>query len=71
MEMLKSACGPMLMTTVPELLPGLVSVVPAGGAMVAVLMTAPTVPATACKTILSVLATGSVAVPLKVELVVT
>ena len=70
-EMLRSACGPILTTAVPVLLPGLVSVVPAGGAIVAVLTTAPTVPATACKTIVSVLATGSVAVPLKAVLVVT
>lgn len=58
-------------TAVPVLLPGLVSVIPAGGAIVAVLTTVPTVPATACKTIVSVLATGSVAVPLKAVLVVT
>lgn len=58
-------------TAVPALLPGLVSVVPAGGAMVAVLITAPTVPATACKTIVNVLAIGMVAVPLKAVLLVT
>lgn len=58
-------------TAVPLLLPGLVSVVPAGGAMVAVLMTAPAVPATACKTTVKVLAIGSVAVPLKALVVVT
>ena len=69
--MLKSAWGPMLITTVPELLLGFVSVVPVGGAMVAMLTTAPTVPATACKTTVNVLATGSVAVPLNAELVVT
>lgn len=70
-EMLKLACGPILITTVPVLLPGLVSVVPVGAAMVAVLTTAPAVPATACKTTVSVLATGSVAVPLKADVVVT
>lgn len=70
-ETLRSACGPILTTAVPVLLPGLVSVIPAGGAMVAVLITAPAVPATACKTTVSVLATGKVAVPLKAELLVT
>ena len=44
---LKSACGPILTVTVPRLLPGLTSVTPAGAATVAVLMTAPDVPATA------------------------
>lgn len=61
----------MLITAVPELLAGFVSVVPAGGATVAVLITAPAVPATACKTTVSVLTTGSVAVPLNTELIVT
>ena len=72
--MLKSACGPILTAAVPALLPVLVAVVPAGDAMVErwwrCLITAPTVPATACKTTVSVLATGSAAVPLIAELLV-
>ena len=68
---LKSACGPILTVTVPTLLPGLSSVTPAGAAMVAVLITAPDVPARACNTTVSVLATGKVAVPLNTLAVVT
>ena len=55
----------MLIVAVPLLLEGSSSVVPAGGAIVAVLMTAPMVPATARKMTVRVLAAGSVAVPLK------
>lgn len=68
---LRSACGPMLTVTVPRLLPALTSVTPAGVATVAVLMTVPDVPATACNTTVKVLPTGKVAVPLKTVAVVT